>query len=270
MKLSSQLRATTCLYSRDITAFQHRGGYDGILAAPLPWEGGTPVNDNGYDTETPFKPHTPSTGVRRPPHKGTGSWRGARVDGDKREIVLESNLERLVANVALADPRTAKLEDQPARVSIEVDGRRHNVVPDFRVIRTDGRAVGLNVKPSRRRPRSGIDVVSEAIEAQNPGFADGVKVITDVQVGRNRADMAALILRARWFADDDHLDAMRRVVRQTRGIVKVGDLVDQVPGIGSINAVIVMIGDGDLDIVGGEQFGRNSRVRAARHLSRFE
>lgn len=270
MKLSSQLRATTCLHSQDITAFQHRGGYDGILAAPLPWEDVQPANDNGYDTVTPFEPHTPSTGVRRPPHKGTGSWRGARVDGEKREIVLESDQERRVATVALADPRTAKLEDQPARLGIELEGNRHNVVPDFRVIRKDGHSVGLNVKPNSRRARSGIDAVSTAIKAQHPEFADGMKVITEVEVGRNRADIAALILRARWLVDEACLAAMRHVVSQTRGIVTVGSLVDQVPTLGAINAVVAMIADGDLNLIGVGRFGRNSRVRAARHLSHFE
>lgn len=270
MKLSSQLRSTTCLHQQEITAFRHRGGFDGILADPLPSEAIGPAANDDYDTEAVFQPHTPSTGVRRPPHKGTGSWRGALVDAEKREIVLESDRERLTAKVILADPRLASLDDQPAKLRIEVGGTKHNVVPDFRAHRKDGLSVGINVKPHRRRARSGIDRVSEAIEMQHPKFANGMKVITDVHVGRNRADMASLILRARWLVDDRSLTAMRKVVCQTRGIVKVGALVDEVSGVGSINAVIAMIADGELEMIGGDRFGRHTCVRATRHLSRYE
>lgn len=171
-------------------------------------------------------PHA-STGLRRPPTRSKGSFRGSRIGADNRELVTESHLESNVSYWLEARRDVIHLRDQwPAVTYVDLEGKRRSHTFDFHVVMADGRRKAVAVKPFEKVDR-GLRQIMMLIRQQGSldGFADEAVIITENDVAEVDARNARSILRARQLRDDREYRAARADVARMRGTVRFYDLV---------------------------------------------
>lgn len=224
-----------------------------------------PVGHDQHRFDRFWQEHTPHTG-RRPPQKGVANFRGATVDADGREIVLESTLEHAASLIMRADRTVAMVQSQVGPVHyVDDKSKERRPVFDFLATSASGKDLAIAVKPSRRRAASGIDDTIAMVRKQRPDFGDEVAVWTEEQLPRCAEHNAGLILRSRKLRNDDDVAELKQLVANTLGAVHIGHLVRhaQCGRSRAFTAVVNLIDDGVLASVDQGRIRPELQVRFA-------
>jgi hypothetical protein len=194
-----------------------------------------------------WQEHVPHTG-RRPPTKGTASFRGSTTDGDRNEIVFESTLELAGADIVKANSKAKRLQSQVGPVHhLDEGGDVRRPIFDFVVTGEADRTLAIAIKPKRKRASSGIDDTIAAVREQRPDFSDDVAVWTEDALPRSAEHNAGLILRSRRLRNEADVAALTEAASRTRGAVRIGQFLQSFRSDGrGFTAIVNLIDDGVL------------------------
>jgi len=243
----------------------------GIEPAPLP-TATTYLQPDVQPGHVPGKPghwtaHIPSMASRRPPARSQGHSRGSIIDSEDREHVYESQIERGVAYILAADRRVAAIFDQPQPCRyVTPDGKSHRHTLDYLAVQTDGTRVAIAVKPSRRVEKSRICETLDLIEHQTQGqVADRFLVRTEQHASADRVFNARYIIRARRARNASHVEWVASVAADLKGAITIENLIARcdLPQAYTRNAVVNLIDEGVLELVGNVRIGNTAKVRLA-------
>lgn len=166
-----------------------------------------------------------------------------------QEVVVESQIERGLGRILVAQHDVARIEDQPPAVPyVDDDGVVHDHTFDFRAWYLSGKVVAFAVKASGQVARSGIRNTLKWIGKQGlKGFAHEIVLVTEKQITDGRAWNASQVIRSRQMRNDDHCEELRGFAAQFRGAVSMADLISdfEVPAYGR-NAMFCLIYEGYL------------------------
>lgn len=206
------------------------------------------------DGDTAWFPPSPSIGSRRPPLRSRGSTRGSLVDeNSQRELVFESRLERGLAEILRVRRDVHQIYDQPPPVTYRNDqGQTRTHTFDFLVVTEDGRRQAIAVKPEAKIESSGIREVLTRIETQvGTGFADDYLLRTERHITRDRVFNAQLISRSRRSRDSSDIAAIREIVDDLPGSVRIANIVGHSKlGARGFTALVCLIDDAWIEPVG--------------------
>lgn len=177
------------------------------------------------DSSRIWIPPRPSTGVRQPRKQSKGSFHGAAVGADNRELLSESDLERKVALWLESRHDVVRVRDQWPAVPYYVDGKRHVHTFDFHVEMANGSCRAVPVRPAAQ-VKSLLPVLRLIVKQGTlAAFAESISLVTDNDVTEDVASNASNIVRARKVRDDRELHAARADVSGIYGSVRFNDLV---------------------------------------------
>ncbi len=174
-----------------------------------------------------FIPARASLAWRKVGLKSSVSNRVFRTNHTKhRWAGSESTLENDFMTVALAHPKVELLQEQPKPVIFfDEEGNRRTHTFDFHILFRDGRTRTFDIKPEKRRARSGIEADHRLIRQQHPKYADKIVVRTDRQISRVQVRNSSLILRARTLRDEEAIEELRRHLSSMYGKFRFATLV---------------------------------------------
>ena len=243
--------------------WMEREGFHDPVCGHLPTAPPTPHPVNRYATI--WVPHEPHQG-RRPPVKGVANFRGSTVDGHRRELVLESTLEKAAAVIAVAYHKKKRVRSQVGPVFHEDEaGKERHSTLDFTLDNGIRHDVAVAVKPKRRVESSGLAATIAAIREQRPGFAGRIDIWTEEQLPRLAEHNALLILRCRRSRIDADIDTMKALAADIVGWVRLGQLVRHsgLPPARAFEALVSLIDDGVLVAMPHERINYRVKVRRA-------
>ncbi|CAN7420421.1 hypothetical protein LJR231_002710 [Phyllobacterium sp. LjRoot231] len=163
--------------------------------------------------------------------------------------MVESQIERGLGTILLAQHDVNRIEDQPTAVRYKDDDgvvREHTF--DFRAWYLSGKIVAFAAKASGQVARSGIRrTLSLICEQSLKGFAHEVVLVTQNQITDGRVWNASQVVRSRKMRNDEHCEQLRGFAAQFRGAISMADLISsfEVPAYGR-NAMFCLIYDGYL------------------------
>lgn len=216
------------------------------------------------------RPHTPvqlSTASRKLSLRSKGSQKGAFVaPGDRRQIQIDSGIEKGGGLFIGTLPDVVRLDDQPPSVRyVDCDGEPKRHTFDFLAHFADGRRIFIAVKDEAHAAKHDIAGFLAHIAPQIPqSRADGVMLYTE------RSISPAMQSNARLFhavmRDPDHpADAVvGDVVATIQGAVRIADIV-RASGYGgaAFRAVVRLIRRRELLLTADERIGYATRVTVA-------
>ncbi|MCG6113388.1 MAG: hypothetical protein MEQ74_14705 [Paracoccus sp.] len=193
--------------------------------------------------------HEPSSADRRPATASKGHFTGHILVGPwpGRVLYTESYLEHSWAHCLNADLNTRTLREQVAFEWQDNSGKRRTHYFDLFVEQVDGTRLACPVKPKARvTPKFEAEIALIARQAVDSGFADDVRLLTDVDLDPVELSNARLIYSAR-KPDAEADEATAAVIAQMGGISKVSELAAQIEhGARGYRALIRCIGRGRL------------------------
>ncbi|WP_271899710.1 hypothetical protein [Candidatus Phyllobacterium onerii] len=186
----------------------------------MPYNGDLTSADTANSTSLPYVPTKRSDASRRPPLRTKASTRGSFVnDLTNQEVVVESQIERGLGTILLAQRDVNRIEDQPTAVRYKGDDgvvREHTF--DFRAWYLSGKIVAFAAKASGQVARSGIRrTLSLICEQSLKGFAHEVVLVTQNQITDGRVWSASQVVRSRKMRNDEHCEHLRGFAAQFRG-----------------------------------------------------
>lgn len=200
-----------------------------------------------------YMPTKRSDASRRPALRTKASTRGSIVnDAASQEIVVESQLERRLGMILLAQRDVVSIEDQPKAVEyVDENGEVRLHTLDFRAGYISRKRIAFAVKAAGQVKTSGIcDVLSRVRKRSLQGFADEIVLLTENQITIGRAWNAQRVIRALKGKNDHHCEELRVFAAQFRGAVSVSDLISgfDIPAHG-FNAMFCLIHEGFLTLI---------------------
>jgi len=200
-----------------------------------------------------WRPPAPSKATRQLSRRSKGSSRAIVVGGKPaRAIQCESNLERkcllmLFARLDVADV----VEQPPAVIYYDDDGRMRRHVFDFFVTMTDDTTVAVEVKPLAKAEKYHWRERLRRIADQAEGFADRYVLITEENLPPEATYNAALIHSVRRDDKPEHDQHIRRIAADLHGQVTIADLVARSGLAGDgFRAIARLVGAGELIAAG--------------------
>ena len=242
-------------------AWMEREGFHEPVSAHSPT---APPAEDAVDRYTAtWLPHEPHKG-RRPPSKGMANFRGSMVDGNGRELVLESTLEKAAAVIGVAFHKNNRVRFQVGPVPYD-DGKHRHSTFDFTLDTGIRHDVAVAVKPGRKVESSGIAATVAAIREQRPDFAGRIDIWTEAELPRFAEHNADLILRCRRNRRPDDIEAMKLLAGDLAGSVVLGEVVRHsgLEHARAFVALVNLIDDGVLVAEPHKRIGHRVKVRRA-------
>lgn len=206
----------------------------------------------------------PSVAARKVSRGAKGHFSGSLIVGDDegRVMEVESHTELLVALVMLARHDVVALENQVPFRWIDPDGNERTHFFDFRVTFRDGGRIALIVKNRKKlKDAKALETASRIAGQVTSVFADRVCLVTDEDLDSVEVYNAELIYSVR-DTDPEADAAVRRVVADTAGAVRVGDLVDATGLRGrGFRAVVRLIRSREMQLVRHERIDYDALLR---------
>lgn len=235
--------------------------------------GVTPDDDPGLTyaeatgrSDVAWVPPRLSTASRNISLKSMRSVRGHLVDAARNQVLMfESVLEFLFANMLMAQPRVARIEDQPPELKFELDGVKHGHTFDFRMTAADGFRGAYAVKPCEHLERDQTMRKIRALSAlHTPKFADEMRVVSEKQITRDKGWNAFDINEARRMRVQVECDNVLELLRSIGSRIEIWRLQDKMGDESSVwNALLCLEFDGLVDIsTPGIRFTDAATVRA--------
>ncbi len=193
--------------------------------------------------------HEPSFADRRPATASKGHFTGHILVGPwpGRVLYTESYLEHSWAHCLNADRKTRELREQVAFKWLAPSGQWRTHYFDLLVEQADGTRLACPVKPEARvTPELEAEIALIARQAVDSGFADDVRLLTDVDLDPVELSNARLIYSVR-KPDAEADEAAAAVIAQMGGISMVSELAAEIgQGARGYRAIIRSIGRGRL------------------------
>ncbi len=204
-----------------------------------------------------YEPPAPSKATRRIARRSRASLRGELVaqlpaDNRPRRIVFESKLEHRFLLLTLARRDVHDIWDQPPAIAYrDARGRRRTHTFDFLVTFESGRRIATAIKPEKLvHKRRFLEELQSIRSAVRPDFADDVVLVTDRQIDKRKAAIAA---RFHEFRRDQDGEADAEVARIAASLIKGATVADiiEMSGFGgrAYRAVVRAIYSGGLGIL---------------------
>lgn len=220
-----------------------------------------------------WTPPAPSVAGRLPAMgQKDSSVKAVLVGGNSPcHVYAESSIEERVAVVLLTRPDVVRLEEQLKPVSyVDIHGENRQHWFDFRATFDDGHRIAIAVKPARKAIAMRLKEELDHLALQlHRSFADGVRLMTELDVPRDVVHDARLLHAVRRDPPCEADDAVRDLVASLAGTISVGDIVRHT-GLGAtaFRAVARQIGSGDIRVVGAPRIDYATRVARGHGLDR--
>lgn len=225
--------------------------------------------DAGLPSRAPtasWAPPAPSLAERRiPTGPKAGSVRGHTLTNgpERRRLAFESNGEAKTAHVLLARPDVVDLREQAEPVSyVDALGYPRKHYFDFVATLATGERVAIAYRPHVKARRQGLDGTLRLIAAQmGRQVADRVVHMSELDLPRDLVHDAKLLHAVRRDDRPEDDRKLAAIAATLQGVTTVGDLV-RASGLAGrgFRAVVRLIGDGTLDIVGPRGIGYATQV----------
>ena len=212
-----------------------------------------------------WRPPAQSTRSRNWNRKTDQSGRAVFVTPDWREQHCESLTEGDAAVALNADPRVARVDEQPPKVSfIGQDGKRHCHTIDLLATMRDGSKVAHLVKPMLKAEKEDLDGLIKLLAAQVPrSVADRWNHLHEGKLTRDVKANGHLLMGVRRegpFSEDPTVMRMAAIVDRP---MRIGDAVREAGVEGAFRAIARLLLDERLIIDPGVRIDLPAWVRPA-------
>lgn len=156
-------------------------------------------------------------------------------------------------------------EQPPAVVFYDDDGEERSHIFDF-LVRRSGRRIAVDIKPSEKVQKSGVERVQELIKQQlGASVADQFIVRTEQHLHPDDVHDAELVARARRLPDAEADKVVLELISALAGRACIDAIVERT-GLGAkaFNALVRLIGDRVLEVCDGARITPNATVRRYR------